>query len=165
MLSVVLLSSAYGFASGDAKTADQFFTGFPSYWNIVALYLHIAALPHVLNAVVLLGFSALVFWRIGYIYPSRTPTLRPFTLVFGVCWAVNVVLMVLAHKTSEELLSREGKEKLASEIMRESVRPMGIEIDPEDEEAADEAPKSRKKKRRPVYNPVQHVHFSNFIVQ
>lgn len=77
----------------------------------------------------------------------------------------NNVLMVLAHKTSEELLSREGKEKLASEIMRESVRPMGIEIDPEDDEAADEAPKSRKKKRRPVYNPVQHVHFSNFIVQ
>ena len=42
--SVVLLSSAYGFASNDAKTNDHFFTGFPSYWNIVALYLHVAAL-------------------------------------------------------------------------------------------------------------------------
>ncbi len=30
----VLLSSAYGFASLDAKTEDYFFTGFPSYWNI-----------------------------------------------------------------------------------------------------------------------------------
>ena len=39
--SVVLLSSAYGFAAADAKTNDHFFTGFPSYWNIVALYLHI----------------------------------------------------------------------------------------------------------------------------
>ena len=37
---VVLLSSAYGFASLDAKTDDYFFTGFPSYWNIVALYIH-----------------------------------------------------------------------------------------------------------------------------
>src|SRR3954471_12326721 len=39
--SVVLLSSAYGFGSSDAKTSDHFFTGFPSYWNIVALYLHV----------------------------------------------------------------------------------------------------------------------------
>ena len=40
----VLLSSAYAFASADAKTDDSFFTGFPSYWNIVALYLHVATL-------------------------------------------------------------------------------------------------------------------------
>ncbi len=35
----VLLSSAYGFCRLDAKTADHFFTGFPSYWNIVAAYM------------------------------------------------------------------------------------------------------------------------------
>ena len=73
--SVVLLSSAYGFAADDAKTSDHFFSGFPSYWNIVALYLHIAALPPAWNAVIVLVFCALVFWRIGYVYPSRTPVL------------------------------------------------------------------------------------------
>jgi phosphatidylcholine synthase len=96
VLSVVLLSSAYGFAAGDAKTSDHFFTGFPSYWNIVAVYLHVAALPRAWNAFVLLFFSALVFWRIGYVYPSRTPTLRTLTIVFALCWAINVVLMILA---------------------------------------------------------------------
>ena len=40
----------------------------------------------------------------------------------------NGILMVLAHKTSAELLERSGKELLAAEIMRESVRPMGINI-------------------------------------
>ncbi len=40
----MLLSSAYGFAAADAKTDDHFFTGFPSYWNIVALYLYVAGL-------------------------------------------------------------------------------------------------------------------------
>ena len=39
--------------------------------------------------------------------------------------------MILAHKQSSELLERSGKEALAAEIMREAVRPMGIEIDPE----------------------------------
>ena len=29
-------------AATDAKTDDHFFTGFPSYWNIVALYLYAA---------------------------------------------------------------------------------------------------------------------------
>lgn len=80
----------------------------------------------------------------------------------------NNILMVLAHKTSAELLERKGKEALAAEIMRETVRPLGIEIDePEaDEEADDAKPKKKKKKKAPAAdNPVRHVHFSNFIIQ
>ncbi|MBL8280128.1 MAG: flagellar basal body-associated FliL family protein [Pelomonas sp.] len=75
------------------------------------------------------------------------------------------VLMVLSHKTAAELLSREGKEKLAKEIMRESVRPMGIELEEEDEEAADGTKKKKKKKKAAVESPVTQVLFSNFIVQ
>jgi flagellar FliL protein len=91
----------------------------------------------------------------------------------------NGVLMILAHKTSRELLERAGKEKLADEILRESSRTMGIEVEEpdEDEDAkpkaktedsadADEKPKKKKKKRKAVEpNPIKHVHFSNFIVQ
>lgn len=78
------------------------------------------------------------------------------------------VLMVLSHKNSADLLSREGKEKLAREILRESVRPMGIELDDEDDEdsaAADAPKKKKKKKRRAVESPVTNVLFSTFIVQ
>jgi flagellar FliL protein len=74
----------------------------------------------------------------------------------------NGILMILAHKTSTELLSREGKETLAEEVMREAVRPMGIEIDPPESDA--DASK-KKRKRAPVYNPVTQVHFSSFIIQ
>jgi phosphatidylcholine synthase len=91
----ILLSSAYGFAADDAKTNDHFFTGFPSYWNIVALYIHLAGLSPVLNAVIVTGLSALVFWRIGYVYPTRTPTLRGVTLGLGAIWGVIVVGMIL----------------------------------------------------------------------
>ncbi len=77
------------------------------------------------------------------------------------------ILMVLSHKTATELLTREGKEKLARDIMRESVRPMGIELDDEDEEEPPaDAPKKKKKKRRAaVVSPINQVLFSNFIVQ
>jgi flagellar FliL protein len=74
----------------------------------------------------------------------------------------NAILMILAHKTSTELLEREGKEKLAEEVMREAVRPMGIEIDADE---PDEANGKKKRRRAPVYNPVQQVHFSAFIIQ
>ena len=52
----------------------------------------------------------------------------------------NSVLLILSHKTSAELLSIEGKQKLAEEIRRDAARAMGYEIeDPEDEEAAAKA--------------------------
>jgi len=94
IVAAVLLSSGYGFASLDAKTSDYFFTGFPSYWNIVALYLHAARTPDRVNAVVLLAFVVLVFVRIGYVYPSRTPVLRGLTNALGAIWAVMMVLVV-----------------------------------------------------------------------
>lgn len=79
----------------------------------------------------------------------------------------NGVIMILAHKTADELLSREGKEKLAAEIRRESVRPLGIEIEDEEDEAAesDPPPKKRKKRKPAVHVPVEQVHFSSFIIQ
>ena len=94
--SAVLLSSGYGFASTDAKTDDHFFTGFPSYWNIVALYLHSAALPPVVNAAILLFLVLMVFVRIGYVYPSRTPILQGLTLVLGLVWGVMLLEIVRA---------------------------------------------------------------------
>lgn len=92
---VVLLSSGYGFASADAKSDDHFFTGFPSYWNIVAVYLFAAGLSPGVNAAVLLFLSVMVFVRIGYVYPSRTPVLRGLTTVLGAVWSLMVVAMVV----------------------------------------------------------------------
>lgn len=83
----------------------------------------------------------------------------------------NGILMVLSHKTSAQLLSREGKVALAREIMRESVLPLGIEVKdgepaPAEEETDDEdKPKKKKKAEASAGNPVKRVHFSNFIVQ
>jgi flagellar FliL protein len=78
----------------------------------------------------------------------------------------NNILMVLAHKTSAELLQREGKEKLAAEIRRETLRPLGIEVEPDDDAAgAGDEPPRRKARRAARTLPVTQVHFSNFIIQ
>ena len=41
----ILLTSAYQFTQSDAKTDDHHFKGFPSYWNVVALYMLLMNLP------------------------------------------------------------------------------------------------------------------------
>ena len=80
----------------------------------------------------------------------------------------NAVLMILAHKTSRELLERAGKEQLADEILRETVRPLGITIPPPQKVAmasGDGELPAKKPKGPAPHNPVHFVHFSNFIIQ
>lgn len=80
----------------------------------------------------------------------------------------NSILLILSHKSSEELLSPEGKEKLADEIRRDAARAMGYEIeDPEEETEEEENPKKKKKKKKKVesYNPIVQVHYSTFVIQ
>ena len=93
----MLLSSAYGFNRSDAKTGDHYFTGFPSYWNIVVFYLFVAQWAPTVNAAILLVLAALVFVPIRYVYPSRTPVLQRLTTVLGVIWALQMLLMLVWH--------------------------------------------------------------------
>lgn len=94
VVAVVLLSSMYGFIAPDAKTADAFFTGFPSYWNIVVLYLLMFHVPAAWNVAVLLVLSGMIFVRIRYVYPTRTPSLRPLTLALSAVWTVMVAAII-----------------------------------------------------------------------
>jgi len=100
--SAMLLSSAYGFNRADAKTTDHFFTGFPSYWNVVTFYLLIARWPSAVNAAILVVFVALVFVPIRYVYPSRTPAWSIVTNVTGAVWAGLMLLMLWQYPAVSE---------------------------------------------------------------
>ena len=92
--SAMLLSSAYGFNRDDAKTSDHFFTGFPSYWNLVVFYLFLMHESQVVNALVLIALAVFVFVPIRYLYPSRTPTLRALTVALGIAWGITLLVIV-----------------------------------------------------------------------
>jgi phosphatidylcholine synthase len=102
VVTAMLLSSAYGFARTDAKTTDAF-TGFPSYWNIVVFYLAAGGLSPATNAATLLVCAAMVFVRVSYVYPSRTPVLRSATLMLAAAW--GLVLTWLAWRYPDVPLS------------------------------------------------------------
>ena len=90
----MLLSSGYGFSHMKAKTSDHFFTGFPSYWNIVVAYLFVLELPPDVNAVILLGLAVMVFVPIRYIYPSRTTILPRTTNVLAAVWGATGIAIL-----------------------------------------------------------------------
>jgi phosphatidylcholine synthase len=89
-----LLASAYGFCQRNAKTADNFFLGFPSYWNIVVFYLYVLKTPHWVNAFLIIALSILVFVPIKYIYPSRSPRFRAQLNVLGALWGGAVLYLI-----------------------------------------------------------------------
>ncbi len=92
----VLVASGYGFSRADAKvaTTDYFFTGFPSYWNIAALYLYVWHLAPLTNAAILALLVVLVFVPTRYVYPSRTSTWRVATNLLGATWGVCLFMMI-----------------------------------------------------------------------
>jgi len=94
LAAVPLVASAYGFCQKEAKTPDHFFLGFPSYWNIVVIYLYVMRTPRWINAFLILILSALVFVPLKYLYPSRSPILRGLTNTLGAIWGILVFLMI-----------------------------------------------------------------------
>ena len=104
VVAAMLLSSAYGFNRTDAKTSDHFFTGFPSYWNVVTFYLLVARWPSEVNAAILAVFALLVFVPIRYVYPSRTPAWSLVTNMFGAIWAGMLLLMLSQYPAVSPLL-------------------------------------------------------------
>jgi phosphatidylcholine synthase len=87
-----LVASAYGFCQVSSKTDDGYFLGFPSYWNLVALYLYllhfyVVPLPGWLSVGAVVGLSLLTFVPSRYLYPSQKGRLNRLTNVFGAVWA------------------------------------------------------------------------------
>ena len=69
------------------------------------------------------------------------------------------IMMLVSQRTADDLLRREGKEKLASDIQREAGKALGVRTPAPraDGEEEEEAPRRR--------NPVRRVLFSSFIIQ
>ena len=78
----------------------------------------------------------------------------------------NNILLALGGKTANQLMERDGKLRLAAEIRREALRPLGYEIDAPAPAASGAAPRkvpSADDDDEPT--PIRAVHFSNFIIQ
>lgn len=86
-VSFVMFASAFGFSRTTAKLADEgFFVGFPSYWNILVAYLYLLSTPPLLNTLIVVLLSLLVFVPVRFLYVSRLRRGRSLHLVLATLW-------------------------------------------------------------------------------
>lgn len=89
-----LLASAYGFCQSGAKTEDHYFLGFPSYWNVVAIYLYWLQLPVWLALTVIIVLALLTFVPSLYLYTSYKGTFSRLTNWLLLVWTILLALIV-----------------------------------------------------------------------
>ncbi|MGD8427240.1 MAG: hypothetical protein PVH63_06390 [Balneolaceae bacterium] len=97
-------ASIFGFSNTQAKTDDNFFLGFPSYWNIVVFYIYLLNLPLEFSSAILLLFAAVTFLPVKFLYPTRTHFLRILTLSLGSIFALQLIVLVYFFDQSPALL-------------------------------------------------------------
>ncbi|MEM9177978.1 MAG: CDP-alcohol phosphatidyltransferase family protein [Myxococcota bacterium] len=100
-----LLASAYGFSREDAKTADDFFLGFPSYWNILAMYLWLLGVGPLAGTIWVAALSIGVFVPMKYLYPSKVQPMR-LRVALGVgaiAWTAALVVCLVAPEAAARI--------------------------------------------------------------
>jgi phosphatidylcholine synthase len=98
-----VLASSYGFAQGSAKTDDDFFLGWPSYWNVVAFYCWLLPLSPTATASWVAVCSFAIFLPFKYVYPSRVPQpiFRHTLNGGGALWAILLAASILAPEWAD----------------------------------------------------------------
>ena len=98
-----LLASAYGFCQVDAKTDDGYFLGFPSLWNVVALYLYVLQLPPWLTLGIVSTLAVMTFVPTRYLYPSLPGRLNKVSNLIGTPWIVLLIVILWQLPTDAPL--------------------------------------------------------------
>jgi phosphatidylcholine synthase len=104
-LTLPVLASAYGFSQQEAKTEDDFFLGWPSYWNVLALYLWLLDLSPATGTAWVVVCSIAVFVPLKYVYVSRLkqPLLRSSAIAGGLIWALVLAAAILLPELARRL--------------------------------------------------------------
>jgi phosphatidylcholine synthase len=85
---VIVMTGAIYFADRRMKTADNYFRGFPTLWNVVAFYLFVLRLPAWLAAVVVALLAVLTFVPFKFLHPFRVAKLRVVSMAAVVVWSL-----------------------------------------------------------------------------
>jgi phosphatidylcholine synthase len=99
-----LLAGLYAYGQSDMKTDDHYFLGFPSYWNVVALYLFwFQPGPTVAVACIIVP-TVLTVIPTRYLYPSRNAVFWKTNFILGGIWLALVCWLLLKSEPSQLLI-------------------------------------------------------------
>lgn len=103
-MGVPIIAALYAYGQVNMKSPDNFFLGFPSYWNIVALYMWWIR-PAAPVAVLMIVIPAVLsFIPTRYLYPSRNFVLWKTTWGLGGIWVGLVAFLLLVEQPPDQRL-------------------------------------------------------------
>jgi phosphatidylcholine synthase len=85
---VIVMTGAIYFADRSMKTADNYFRGFPTLWNVVAFYLFVLKPAPWLAALLVALLAVLTFVPFKFLHPFRVARLRVVSMGAVVLWAL-----------------------------------------------------------------------------
>jgi phosphatidylcholine synthase len=103
-IGIPVLAGLYAYGQTEMKTPDDFFLGFPSYWNIVALYMYWLQPSPVIAVLMLVIPGVLTFIPTRYLYPSKNRTLSKTTWVLATIWLLLITYMLLQPQADQTLI-------------------------------------------------------------
>jgi phosphatidylcholine synthase len=94
LLIVPVIASLYAYGQVNMKSDDAFFIGFPTYWNVVAMYLYFLKPDAVTATLIVVIPGILSFIPTRYLYPSKNNYYWKTTWILGAIWIVMVSLLL-----------------------------------------------------------------------
>lgn len=92
-----IIASLFAYGQVNMKTEDAFFLGFPTYWNIVALYFFLLKPSPEVAAALLMLFAVLSFIPTRYLYVSKNNYLWRTTWTLGAIWIAMVCYLLIVE--------------------------------------------------------------------
>lgn len=102
---VPIVAGLYAYGQADMKTDDNFFLGFPSYWNIVVLYMYWLQPEPTIAILTIIIPAVLTFVPTRYLYPSKNDYWWRTTWGLGVVWFIVVIILLLQPEPSQLLIT------------------------------------------------------------
>lgn len=95
-LGLPIIGSLYVYGHPSMKEVDgeAYFVGFPSYWNVLVLYVYWLRPPEMVVISLLTFFMVLSFIPTRYLYPSKNPKYPLFTIGLALVWLAMIIMML-----------------------------------------------------------------------
>ncbi len=103
-VAVPIIAAMYAYGQTNMKTEDSFFLGFPSYWNVIALYMYWLR-PEPFWAVLMIVIPAiLTFIPTRYLYPSKNRFLWRTSWGLAILWTPLMGYLLLQEEPNRTVV-------------------------------------------------------------
>lgn len=101
---VPVVAGLYAYGQVNMKTEDSFFLGFPSYWNVVALYMFWLTPSPMLAVMMVVVPGILSFVPTRYLYPSKNRILWQWSWGLAAVWIFLAVYLLFQEDPDQALV-------------------------------------------------------------